>query len=40
VWPPKEIQRFLEARGFGVRAVPAGKGLFTANTLLIATRRS
>lgn len=39
-WPPSELKRFLEERGFEVTVTPAGKGLFSANALLVAKRRT
>jgi uncharacterized protein (DUF2062 family) len=37
-WPISEMKQFLEARGFQVKVMPAGKGLFTANAMLVARR--
>lgn len=37
-WPLSELGAFLEARGFTVTVEPAGRGLFSANALVVATR--
>ena len=35
-WPISELRAFLEARGLSVSVHPCGRGLFSANALLVA----
>lgn len=39
-WPPREMASFLEGQGFAVSVRPAGRGLFSANALLVARKPS